>query len=211
VAQIAADPTLSSAPAPAFCERPQAFTGSFAHNVSRERRPVAPGTWLPIPSSFEPRPEVQEAPVEPAKENVDIADRQYLEQIRSIHSFGEPEKDAQHPEGSFRPSRCREELIKDDFVDRLLASGEADALLRQYREMSESFPFVPLASHIDAQQLHQEKPMLFLAMMTAASWSEHKRQMCLDAIYRQELANRTIMRPRRNLGLVQSVLVYLSW
>ncbi|KAL1656065.1 hypothetical protein SLS61_001135 [Didymella pomorum] len=35
--------------------------------------------------------------------------------------------------------------------------------------------------------------------------------MSLDAIYRQELANRTIIRPRRNLGLVQSVLVYLSW
>lgn len=77
--------------------------------------------------------------------------------------------------------------------------------------MSDSFPFVPLAPNISARQLYHEAPMLFLAMITAASWREHKRQMSLDAVYRQELANRTIMRPRRNLSLVQSVLVYLSW
>lgn len=77
--------------------------------------------------------------------------------------------------------------------------------------MSDSFPFVPLASEIAAEQLHRDAPMLFLAMVTAASWRDHKRQMSLDAIYRQELANRTIIRPRRNLSLVQSVLVYLSW
>jgi hypothetical protein len=84
-------------------------------------------------------------------------------------------------------------------------------LLHEYRDMSISFPFVPLSSNITARQLYHDAPVLFLAIITAASWREHQRQMSLDAIYRQELANRTIMRPRKSLSLVQSVLVYLSW
>jgi hypothetical protein len=211
VTQSTSNLASSSTPAPAAPERPQAFTGSFEHNVSRERRPVAPGNWLPVPSSFEPRVEAPAPPAEAAQEHEDVADRQYIEQIRSIHSFGEPDEHAQHPEGLFRPSKRREDPIKDDLIDRLLASGEADVLLHHYRQMSDSFPFVPLPANTTAQQLHQDKSMLFLAMITAASWSDHKRQMSLDAIFRQELANRTIIRPRRNLGLVQSVLVYLSW
>jgi hypothetical protein len=77
--------------------------------------------------------------------------------------------------------------------------------------MAASFPFVPLAADMTAQQLYGDSPMLFLAIMTASSWREHQRQMALDTIFRQELANRTILRPRRTLGLVQSVLVYLAW
>ncbi|KAF1361651.1 hypothetical protein EJ07DRAFT_153879 [Lizonia empirigonia] len=77
--------------------------------------------------------------------------------------------------------------------------------------MSHSFLFVPVAANISAQQMYSDAPMLFLAMITAASWTNHQQQMSLDAIYRQELANRTIIRPRKSLSLVQSVLVYLSW
>jgi hypothetical protein len=144
-------------------------------------------------------------------EGHDAADQQYIEQIRSIHRFGDPADHAQYPESLFRPSKQREDPIKDDLVDRLLASGEADALLNEYKKMSASFPFVPLEADMTAQQLYGDSPMLFLAIMTAASWREHQRQMALDTIFRQELANRTIIRPRRNLGLVQSVLVYLAW
>jgi hypothetical protein len=35
--------------------------------------------------------------------------------------------------------------------------------------------------------------------------------MSLDTLFRKELAQRTIITPRRTLGLVQSLLVYLSW
>lgn len=150
-------------------------------------------------------------PAECPEEDTDVTDHRYIEQIRSIHSFAEPDEGAQHPEGLFRPSERREDPVKDDLIDSLLASGEADALIDLYKKMSDSFPFVPLTSGITAHQLCQDKPMLFLAMITAASWGEHKRQMSLDAVYRQELASRTILRPRKNLVLVQSVLVYLSW
>lgn len=185
--------------------------GDFALQANREGRPVAPGNWLPFPSSFEQHPEPSETPAEHAEENEDAADRHYIEQIRSIHNFGDSGEHAQNPGNLFRASKRRDETIEDDLIGTLLASGEADTLLYEYRKMSNSFPFVPLASNVSAEHLHQTAPMLFLAMITAASWREHQRQMALDAIYRQELAHRTIIRPRRNLSLVQSVLVYLSW
>ena len=162
-------------------------------------------------SPFEQLSEPSETPAQQLDESHDAADRQYIEQIRSIHRFGDPTDHAQYPESLFRPSKQREDPIKDDLVERLLASGEADALLNEYKKMSASFPFVPLAADMTAQHLYGDSPMLFLAIMTASSWREHQRQMALDAIFRQELANRTIIRPRRTLGLVQSVLVYLAW
>ncbi|KAJ4992174.1 hypothetical protein SVAN01_02193 [Stagonosporopsis vannaccii] len=205
------DTTPTSATASAHCARPWILGEEFGTHSNERRRPVAPGSWLPVSLSFEQQPEPPETPAQQEAEGEDAADRQYIEQIRSIHNFGDPDENSQYPESLFKPSKRREEPIKDDLVDDLLASGEAETLLQKYREMSESFPFVPLALEVTAQQLHQDAPMLFLAMITAASWREHKRQMSLDAVYRQELANRTIIRPRRNLSLVQSVLVYLSW
>lgn len=68
-----------------------------------------------------------------------------------------------------------------------------------------------LPPQITAKQLHEHRPMLLLAVILVSSWKEHTRQMQLDGVFRTELAHRTIIQPRRTLGLVQSVLVYLSW
>jgi hypothetical protein len=77
--------------------------------------------------------------------------------------------------------------------------------------MSQFFPFVPVDADLSMQELSVTKPMLFLAILTAASWKDHKRQMILDLQYRTELAKRTIVQPRRTLSLLQGILVYLSW
>ena len=165
---------------------------------------------MPVPPSFEqdttrPEREIELAP------NAAEADRQYFEQIRSVHRFDEREDVSQAPERLFQPSKRREAPIKNGLVEHILSNGEADGLLNEYRQMSTSFPFVMLSPIISGSELHESKPMLFLAILTVASWRDHGRQMTLDKIYRNELANRTIINPRRTLGLVQSVLVYLSW
>jgi hypothetical protein len=148
--------------------------------------------------------------IEQAQNGAEV-DRQYLDSIRSIHNFGDREVVSQAPEGIFRPSKRPEPPIEDELVKQLLATREADVLLDQYRQMSATFPFVILPHRMTGNELHKTKPMLLLAMLTVASWEDHTRQMKLDGIYRTELANRTIISPRRTLGLVQSVLVYLSW
>lgn len=180
----------------------------------------APGSWIPVPSSFEPiNPEAEDSPTQvtpdpatmvPLRDD-DEDDRQYVDRIRTIHTFGDAEEVSQAPEGLFLPSKRREAPIVDEVVQQLLASREADTLLETYRQMSASFPFVIVPAEVTAQALHNEKPMLLLVILIAASSKEHGRQMQLDTVFRKELAHRTIIQPRRTLGLVQSVLVYLSW
>ena len=164
---------------------------------------------MPVPS-FEPK---MSDPSNNAKQtpNATDADREYLEAIRSIHNSGDHEHTSQTSGGFFKPSKRPEAPIDSQLVKEILASTEADMLLREFRKMSATFPFVVLPQDMKSGDLHAERPMLFLAIITVASWKDHSRQMKLDSIYRTELANRTIISPRRTLGLVQSVLVYLSW
>jgi len=184
---------------------------SFAEQW-RQQGPVAPGSWLPIPASFEQNLARPERGIEQA-ETAAETDRQFIEKIRTVHrhNFGEEEDLTQAPESLFQPSKRPEAPIQNELVQQLLADQEADALLSEYRLMSASFPFVIVPLSMTARQLHVERPMLFLAIVTVASWRDHQQQMMLDVVYRKELAERTIISPRRTLGLVQSVLVYLSW
>jgi hypothetical protein len=210
------EPPTVSAPA----TRPPGVGGVFSWSETwRKQGTVAPGSWFPIPKSFEhdndqqPDSVPREEPDQSAAPETSEAevDRRYIEEIRNIHTFGDDEDLNHAPEGLFRPSKRRESPIEHEMVQQLLATQEADSLLSMYREMSASFPFVIVPPTMTAEELHRERPMLLLAVITAASSRDHQRQMSLDAIYRQELAQRTIISPRRTLGLVQSVLVYLSW
>lgn len=164
---------------------------------------------MPTPS-YEPNAVPPDQSTDDASESAEV-DRQYLEEIRTIHRFDDREDVPNAREGIFRTSKRPEAPIEHEVVQRLLTSGEADTLLKEYRNMSATFPFVMLPSQVTARQLHEHRPMLSLAIFLVASWQHHTRQMALDGIFRQELANRTILQPRRTLGLVQSVLVYLSW
>jgi hypothetical protein len=186
-----------------------------------KQRPVGPGSWLLFPTSFEQSSEPPEKAPEktraqtaqqsqPVNEDTE-ADRQYIEEIRTIHRFGDAEDVHMAPEGLFQPSKTREPPIEHSLIQELLATNEADILLDTYRQMSASFPFVIVPPAVKARELYQKKPMLLLATIIAASSQQHQRQMSLDTIFRKELAERTIITPRRTLGLVQSVLVYLSW
>ncbi|KAL1794338.1 hypothetical protein ACET3X_007759 [Alternaria dauci] len=170
---------------------------------------VTPRIWMPKPS-LETSALEHERNKEDVSESAEI-DRQYLESIRSIHRFSDHEDVPQAPESFFRPSKRPEAPIEHEIVRQVLCSGEADILLNDYRNMSATFPFVMLPPQITAKQLHEHRPMLLLAVLLVSSWKDHTRQMQLDVVFRTELAHRTIVQPRRTLGLVQSVLVYLSW
>lgn len=172
-----------------------------------------------FPESFEeqsPLPEIQdsaEAEATPETE-VDAAesahDLEYVEKLRSIHSFSEQENTTSPPNTSARPQKKGEPPINDDQVKELLNNGKAEELLNIYRSMCITFPFVPVDDVPSATELHATKPMLFLAIITVAAWDNHKLQRHLDRVYRKELADHTYIRPRRTISLLQSVLVYLS-
>lgn len=196
-------------------------TGS-QHTQSRGRetssavpsqRPVAPGSWLPFPASFEQEPP---EPVDDALDENRLPQhdteptQQFLEHLRGIHSFEDTGTPAHLPSSSLESRRRADPGIKSERVDTLITSGEADRLVEVYRAMCASFPFVPLPVEASAYKLSTEKPMLFLAIITVASWKDHRLQQDLDQLFRTELAHRTIIRPRKTLSLLQSIVVYLS-
>lgn len=175
----------------------------------RAERPLAPGSWLLFPTSFVTHEESPESNSETTPQDAEPT-HQYLESLRAIHNFGDDQDVSQPPRAVFHGSHRNEPAIENETVQNLLSSGEANDLLDEYRSMSTSFPFVPIAPCSSAHDLHSTQPMLFLAIITVASWKDHKQQMLLDKVYRTELANRTIIQPRRTLSILQSILVYLS-
>ncbi|KAH9861823.1 hypothetical protein J1614_011576 [Plenodomus biglobosus] len=170
---------------------------------------AAPGSWLPV-VSFEPEtPQTQtNSEQDPGSAEADI---QYLQELRNVHGYSDQDDANQGPAGLFQSCKRREAPIADELVQQLLSSHTADALVDEFRQMSVSFPFVVIPAGVSAFDIHASRPMLFLAIMTVASWKDHARQRALDNIYRRELATRTMVHPRRTLGLVQGVLIYLSW
>ncbi|KAF2274045.1 uncharacterized protein EI97DRAFT_469018 [Westerdykella ornata] len=179
--------------------------GSGTVALPAHTRSSVPGRWHPVASS-------SEQPSESDQEQRSEQDRRFAERIRQIHHFGDDESDLTRPPGSMFSTAARDEApIQGDLVQELLSSGEADNLLNEYRSMTESYPFVPVPSHVTARELSSSKPMVFLAILTVSSWKNHARQRSLDEKYRVELANRTIIHPRRTLSLLQSMLVYLAW
>jgi Ni,Fe-hydrogenase maturation factor len=205
-------PDIESTPELSSAAEPQSASARTLHGTWKEQRKVAPGSWLPFPSSFEQSASRPEKGIEQAEGDAE-ADHEYIEKIRTVHrqNFGDEEDLGHAPESLFQPSKRREAPVENDLVQQLLESHEAELLLVDYRQMSASFPFVIVPPSMTASQLYDEKPMLFLAVILTASWRDHQRQMLLDVAFRRELAERTIISPRRTLGLVQSVLVYLSW
>lgn len=192
---------------------------SGTHQLAGKDRPIAPGSWLPFPESFEEEtslPYTQEqagTPVPLGNVEADLTntnhDLEYLGKLRKIHNFVDGD-DADNTSDSSSYQRKSQPPINDQQVKDILSSGRADTLLNSYRAMCITFPFVPLEDTVSAIELHAFKPMLFLAMITVAAWDDHKLQRHLDRVYRTELANQTYIRPRRRLSLLQSILVYLS-
>ena len=180
-----------------------------AHVAPSKERPAAPGSWVPFPASFEMRSSNTDQASETTQNDAE-PNQQLLEKLRDIHNFDENNGPDGPPNGTSDGSHRTEPSIENGKLQSLVASGEADVLLEVYRTMCASFPFIPLASNVSARDLNATKPMLFLAMITVASWKDHRQQLSLDEIYRTELAHRTIIRPRKTLSLLQSILVYLS-
>jgi hypothetical protein len=135
--------------------------------------------------------------------------------LTSIHSFlGRNEDDSSlNPSGPFSSQTVEDNPLGEmlDVLRDVLSELEAESLLDEYRQMAPSFPFVHIPKNVSVQQLHAKRPMLLLAILTAATWKDRAKQTLLDERYRYELAQRAILQPRKSHSLIQSLLVYLAW
>ena len=89
---------------------------------------------------------------------------------------------------------------------------EAESLLLEFKtNLAEQFPFVVLPLDSMSQSLHQERPLLWKAIMVASSHENSHCQMTLGADLVEDLIMRLLFRAEKSLDLLQSLLVLVAW
>lgn len=99
----------------------------------------------------------------------------------------------------------------DGFANGIVGIVEAESLLHEFRKMIDFFPFVTICPSTTAKELSSEKPLLLLAVLMTASYSNRPLQSALEQLYKQDLASRVIVHAQKSLDALQSILVYLAW
>ncbi|CAD6590339.1 MAG: hypothetical protein ASARMPRED_004732 [Alectoria sarmentosa] len=88
---------------------------------------------------------------------------------------------------------------------------EAEILLLEFKtNMTEQFPFVVIDSDSTSQSLHNERPLLWKAIMGAASHGNSDRQMALGANLLEDLTTRLLLKAEKSLDLLQALLVFIA-
>ena len=89
---------------------------------------------------------------------------------------------------------------------------EAEILLLEFKtNMTEQFPFVVIAPDSTSQSLQLEKPLLWKAIMVAASHEKFDRQLALGSKLMEDLTTRLLLRVERSLDLLQALLIFIAW
>ena len=89
---------------------------------------------------------------------------------------------------------------------------EADLLLLEFKtNMAEQFPFVVIAPQSSTQSLKYERPLLWKAIMVAASHQHLDRQLALGSKLMDDLMTRLLLRPEKSLDLLQALLIFIAW
>lgn len=101
--------------------------------------------------------------------------------------------------------------LRDGFANGIVGIVEAENLLHEFRTMIDFFPFVTVSPTTTAQEMSSEKPLLLLAALMTASYSNRPLQSALEQLYKQDLASRVIVHAQKSLDALQSILVYLAW
>ena len=104
----------------------------------------------------------------------------------------------------------------DGAADRSLSvdrgDQEAELLLLEFKtNMTQQFPFVVIAAESTSQSLQHEKPLLWKAIMVAASHEKSDRQLALGSKLMEDLTTRLLLGVERSLDLLQALLIFIAW
>ena len=91
-----------------------------------------------------------------------------------------------------------------------LTEERASQWTDRYQSLCEAFPFV-LIGPSDAKQLVAGQPFLAVAIFVVCSTDDSSLHAELEKVFRQCLAQKVIVEGKRNLELLQGLLLYLAW
>lgn len=110
------------------------------------------------------------------------------------------------------PSRPHPPSSMPAAYDFNLPPGLADLLLDEFQaKMGPQIPFVVIPLHWNSEYLRCQKPFLWKAVMTAASYQDTARQEALARVYIEEFGSKLLVKSEKNLDMLQSLIVHIIW
>lgn len=103
-----------------------------------------------------------------------------------------------------------------DYVDIIpgfrMTVDEAERALNLYRSVYfPSFPFVPVPTMMSAYNLYMQKPLLFRTIISVSAPQPASAQRDFTRWFREQIAEQVVIRQRKSLELLQSILLFLAW
>ena len=134
-----------------------------------------------------------------------------LENVLGEDILSDPEAWASHwvpASGNLRPSL----VLSDLWRQPLFNSASADSLLKTFRPMLSSLPFMSIPEDLSVLALAEAKPFVTLAILAVASGSRMVQQHSLfNDEFLKALGLKFIIGGEKSLELVQGLLVYCGW
>ena len=85
---------------------------------------------------------------------------------------------------------------------------QAEILLDRYRRLlAPEMPFVAIPSHMTAQHLYTEKPLLLRAIVTVTYFHNLPEQRRMVKMMMRDVSERVLLNNEKNIGIVQAILV----
>ncbi len=88
---------------------------------------------------------------------------------------------------------------------------EAFLLLEFRTQMAPQYPFVVIPPEATSESLRKERPMLWKAILTAASCHNASRQEAMGWEFIEEFSKRLLLKAEKSLDLLQAILIHLAW
>lgn len=77
--------------------------------------------------------------------------------------------------------------------------------------MTPHFPFAYIQPQQYAEEVRQQRPFLFLAILAAASYDNMPLQKALGKEVKQTISTRMVINGEMSLDLLQELLIHLAW
>ncbi|KAI7285732.1 hypothetical protein KC345_g1566 [Hortaea werneckii] len=89
---------------------------------------------------------------------------------------------------------------------------QAEILLDRYRRLlAPEMPFVVIPSHVTAQHLYTDKPLLLRAIVTVTYFHNLPEQRRMVKMMMRDVSERVLLNNEKNVGVIQAILVFVAW
>ncbi|KAB5570063.1 hypothetical protein GE09DRAFT_957073, partial [Coniochaeta sp. 2T2.1] len=90
-------------------------------------------------------------------------------------------------------------------------TDDADSLFASYIRMQHLFPFIVLPENVTSEQVRQQRPFLWKAIMMAACHMDGSRQIALGNQLLRDIMEAAFLKPHKSIDLLHGLQILISW